>query len=67
MSDIKNVTLPIPSDEYDLTNESTTRRTIEQAIQSMNNKMDRLQRMQESITSKSLRRHQFLLMGAKND
>jgi len=67
MSDIKNVTLPIPSDEYDLTNESTTRRTIEQAIQSMNSKMDRLQRMQESITSKSLRRHQFLLMGAKND
>lgn len=66
MSDIKNVTLPIPSDEYDLTNESTNRRTIEQAIQSMNSKMDRLQRMQESITSKSLKRHQFLLMGAKN-
>tara|TARA_R110000824_G_scaffold285070_1_gene473218 strand:+ start:442 stop:645 length:204 start_codon:yes stop_codon:yes gene_type:complete len=66
MADLKTLTLPIPSFEYDENNESITRRTLEQSIEDLNVKLIRIQRMQESVSSKSVRRHQFLLMGAKH-
>tara|TARA_R100001082_G_C4281420_1_gene124051 strand:- start:33 stop:236 length:204 start_codon:yes stop_codon:yes gene_type:complete len=58
--------LPIPSPEYNYTNESLTREQIEISIQSLENEVFNLKRMQESITSKSVKRHQFLLMGVKH-
>jgi hypothetical protein len=58
--------LPIPSPEYDYANESLTREQLENSIQSLENEVFNLKRMQESITSKSVKRHQFLLMGAKH-
>ena len=58
--------LPIPSPEYDYTNESLTREQLESSIQSLEDEIFYLKRMQESITSKSVKRHQFLLMGAKH-
>jgi hypothetical protein len=58
--------LPIPSPEYDYANESLTREQLENSIQSLQNEVFNLKRMQESITSKSVKRHQFLLMGVKH-
>lgn len=59
------VPLPIASAIYDTVNESLTRRQLEQALQDIQSEMGLLKRMQQSVTSKSVRRHQFLLMGAK--
>jgi len=58
--------LPIPSPEYNYTNESLTREQLESSIQSLEDEVYNLKRMQESITSKSVKRHQFLLMGVKH-
>jgi|TARA_R100001163_G_scaffold9163_1_gene8825 hypothetical protein len=58
--------LPIPSPEYNYANESLTREQLENSIQSLQNEVFNLKRMQESITSKSVKRHQFLLMGVKH-
>ena len=66
MADIKTLALPIPNFEYDANDEATTRRIVEQAIEDLNVKLIRVQRLQESITSKATRRHQFLLMGTKH-
>lgn len=66
MSDIKNIALPIPSLEYDNNNEAVTRRTLEQAIQDLNNKIITVQKMQSPVTSKASKKHQFLLMGMKH-
>ena len=66
MADIKTIALPIPSPEYDGNEEAVTRRILEQAIEDLNVKLIRVQRMQESVTSKASKRHQFLLMGAKH-
>ena len=59
------VPLPIASAIYDTVNESLTRRQLEQALQDIQSEMGLLKKMQQSVTSKSVRRHQFLLMGAK--
>tara|TARA_Y100000592_G_C5311936_1_gene240580 strand:- start:304 stop:507 length:204 start_codon:yes stop_codon:yes gene_type:complete len=66
MADKTTVPLPLASTEYDELNESITRRTVEQAIQDLNSEVGNLKRLQESIASKSIRRHQFLLMGVKH-
>ena len=63
MSQKSLLSLPIPSPEYNFSNESLTRQQIEQAIQSTEDALTLLKAMQESVTSKSIRRHQFLLMG----
>jgi len=66
MADIKTLALPIPNFEYDANDEATTRRIVEQSIEDLNVKLIRVQRLQESMTSKATRRHQFLLMGTKH-
>ena len=66
MADIKTITLPIPGLEYDENEEAVTRRIMEQAIEDLNVKIIRVQRMQESVTSKASKKHQFLLMGTKH-
>ena len=66
MADKTTVPLPLASTEYDELNESITRRTVEQAIQDLNSEVGNIKRLQESIASKSIRRHQFLLMGVKH-
>ena len=65
MPDIKTLVLPIASPEYDNNDEAITRRTIEMAIEDLNAKVTRIQKAQDVITSKALKRHQFLLMGMK--
>jgi len=66
MAQIKTVPLPAADIEYDSNNEAVTRRTIEQAIESINTKITNIQRLQDSVTSKSAIRKQFLLMGIKH-
>tara|TARA_R100000664_G_scaffold484_1_gene1530 strand:- start:1107 stop:1310 length:204 start_codon:yes stop_codon:yes gene_type:complete len=66
MADIKTIGLPLASSDYDANNEALTRRTIEQAIESLNVKITTIQRMQSTVTSKASKRHQFLLMGMKH-
>ena len=66
MADIKTIVLPTPNPEYDSNNEAVTRRVIEQAVEDLTVKITRVQRLQEVMTSKAMRRHQFLLMGVKH-
>jgi len=66
MADIKTIALPIPGFEYDVNEESVTRRILEQAIEDLTVKVTRVERMQESVASKATKRHQFLLMGVKH-
>lgn len=66
MADIKTVALPIPNSEYDSVDEAVTRRVIEQAVEDLSTKIVRVQRLQETVVSKAMKRHQFLLMGVKH-
>ena len=66
MAEKTTIPLPLPSSEYDEVNEAITRRTIEQAIQDVNSEVGTVKTMQQSSVSKSIRRHQFLLMGASS-
>tara|TARA_R110002020_G_scaffold429330_1_gene638882 strand:+ start:58 stop:261 length:204 start_codon:yes stop_codon:yes gene_type:complete len=66
MADIKNIALPVPNPEYDSDDEAVTRRMLEQTIEDLAIKITRVQLLQDTMTSKSMRRHQFLLMGAKH-
>ena len=66
MADIKTIVLPTPNPEYDSNDEAVTRRVIEQAVEDLTVKITRIQRLQEVMTSKAMRRHQFLLMGVKH-
>jgi len=47
MAQIKTVPLPAPDIEYDSNNEAVTRRTIEQAIESINTKITNIQKLQD--------------------
>tara|TARA_R100001163_G_C5015442_1_gene159937 strand:- start:24 stop:227 length:204 start_codon:yes stop_codon:yes gene_type:complete len=66
MANPKTIALPLAQQEYNTTDEAVTRRIIEQAIQDLSIKLDKLQKMQSVVASKSLKRHQFLLMGMKH-
>tara|TARA_A100001515_G_scaffold47141_1_gene37203 strand:+ start:731 stop:934 length:204 start_codon:yes stop_codon:yes gene_type:complete len=63
MADKSAVPLPIATTEYDEINETITRRTIEQTFQDINSEIGNAKRQQDTISSKAIRRHQFLLMG----
>jgi len=65
MAEQTSIPLLTPDIEYNQENERVTRRTIEQAIQDLNSEVGNLKTMQQSVVSRSLRRHQFLLMGSK--
>jgi hypothetical protein len=62
MAEKTNIPLPIAPQEYDELN----RRTIEQGFQDINSEVGLVKKAQDPITSKAIRRHQFLLMGAKH-
>lgn len=59
--------LPLPETEYSLDNELVTRRTLEQIVQDIFNDLANVDRLNSTALSKSLRRHQFLLMGTKGN
>jgi len=66
MAHSKSIALPLAQQEYNSNDEAVTRRIIEQAIQDLSIDIGRLQKMQDVTISKSIKRHQFLLMGAKS-
>lgn len=59
--------LPLVTVEFDYNNEQITRRTIEQIFQDSFNDISRAENLKSSAGSKSVRRHQFLLMGVKGN
>ena len=63
MANPKTIALPLAQQEYNTIDESVTRRIIEQAVQDLAIELDKLQKMQSVVASKSVKRHQFLLMG----
>lgn len=63
MANPKSIALPLARQEYNSTDETVTRRIIEQAVQDLAIELDKLQKMQSVVASKSVKRHQFLLMG----
>ncbi len=56
--------LPVPTPEYDVNNEATTRRTIEQAMDQIENDVNIAKTQGDKSGSLAMRRFQFLLMGA---
>jgi hypothetical protein len=66
MAHSKSIALPLAQQEYNSNDEAVTRRIIEQAVQDLGIDIGRLQKMQDVTISKSIKRHQFLLMGAKS-
>ena len=59
--------LPLPQQQYSLDNELVTRRTLEQIIQDIFNDLSNVDNLNTSALSKSVKRHQFLLMGTKGN
>tara|TARA_B100000927_G_scaffold277579_1_gene259348 strand:+ start:325 stop:531 length:207 start_codon:yes stop_codon:yes gene_type:complete len=59
--------LPLPETDYQLDNELVTRRTIEQIIQDIFNDLANVDTLRTAALSKSIKRHQFLLMGTKGN
>ena len=56
--------LPVPAPEYDVANESITRRTLEQALDLIENDVELAKTQGDKSGSLAMRRFQFLLMGA---
>lgn len=59
--------LPLPQPDYSLDNELVTRRTLEQIIQDIFNDLGNVDSLNSAALSKSVKRHQFLLMGTKGN
>ena len=66
MANPKSIVLPIPRQEYDVTEETVSRRITEQAIQDLAIKVNKLSKLQDVVSSKAVKRQQFLLMGMKH-
>jgi len=60
------INLPIASFEYNQGDEQLFRRAVEQAYFDLRNDTRQGLQQKEASSSLSLRRHQFLLMGASN-
>ena len=56
--------LPVPAPEYDVANEAITRRTLEQALDLIENDVELAKTQGYKSGSLAIRRFQFLLMGA---
>ena len=56
--------LPVPAPEYDVANAAITRRTLEQALDLIENDVELAKTQGDKPGSLAMRRFQFLLMGA---
>jgi len=63
MAEKTSIPLPIATPEYSNIDQSILRSTIEGAILDINSDIGNANKMQNKISSLSIRRHQFLLMG----
>ena len=64
MAEKSSVPLPIAPPQYSNVDQSILRSTIEGTIVDINNDVANSNKMKNKISSLSIRRHQFLLMGA---
>jgi|TARA_R110002020_G_scaffold199877_1_gene401856 hypothetical protein len=64
MASLRTNPLPSPSEEYDSENEQTMRRTVEFALQNIENDVLLAKTQADKDGSLAMRRFQFLLMGA---
>jgi hypothetical protein len=64
MAEKSSVPLPIAPLQYSNVDQSILRSTIEGTIVDINNDVANANKMKNKISSLSIRRHQFLLMGA---
>ena len=64
MAEVRRNPLPVTLEEYANQNEAVTRRTIEFAFDQIETDIDAAKKRDDKTTSLSLRRFQFLLMGA---
>ena len=64
MAEKSAIPLPIAPKEYSNIDQSILRSTIEGALLDMNNDIGNANRLKSKPSSLSVRRHQFLLMGA---
>ena len=60
------IPLPVADEDYAKTNEAITRSLIEQMIDVAYNDLTLLENSKSKPSTLSMRRHQFLLMGAKS-
>ena len=64
MASLRTNPLPLPGEEYDSENEQTMRRTVEFALQNIENDVLLAKTQADKDGSLAMRRFQFLLMGA---
>tara|TARA_R100001530_G_scaffold99229_2_gene68982 strand:+ start:379 stop:579 length:201 start_codon:yes stop_codon:yes gene_type:complete len=64
--DIKSVSLPLPSAEYDHVDQQVTRRITEQAIETISSRLSSIEKLDSNQLSNAIRKKQFLLMGVKH-
>lgn len=64
MRSSESVNLPIATRDYDLSNEQTMRRTVEQAYSELRNDVASNELQKSKPSTLALRRFQFMLMGA---
>tara|TARA_R100001244_G_scaffold3996_1_gene5223 strand:- start:686 stop:883 length:198 start_codon:yes stop_codon:yes gene_type:complete len=64
MAQRKIIPLPLATPEYEQQNEATTRLTIEQSLQEIENDVSLAKTQGDKDGSLAMRRFQFLLMGA---
>ena len=62
--DIKAISLPLPSNEYDSIDQQVTRRITEQAIETISSRLNSIEKLDSNQLSNAIRKKQFLLMGA---
>jgi len=66
MANPKSIALPLAQQEYNSADEAVTRRIIEQAVQDLAIQVSKLSKLQDVVSSKAVKRQQFLLMGMKH-
>lgn len=60
------ISLPVSNTEFDMHNEQTMRRTVEQTFSALRNDVVEVRDRTDKVASLAVRRSQFLLMGASN-
>ena len=64
--DIKAISLPLPSNEYDSIDQQVTRRSTEQAIETISSRLNSIEKLDSNQLSNAIRKKQFSLMGVKH-
>ncbi len=64
--DVKTISLPLPPQEYDPTDQEITRRLLEQTVENISAQLKRIEKIDSNQLSNAIRKKQFLLMGVKH-